>query len=97
MFPAELMSVSLVERDLLVMLFYENKRNASVAVRGICRRKNLRRAPMSTKSIRFMIKRFEETGKIGVQPGRGRKCVTLVLVDGVQNQLALNFMDTSYK
>ncbi|GFX82179.1 hypothetical protein TNCV_4398381 [Trichonephila clavipes] len=39
---------------------------------------------MSTKGIRAMIKRFEETGKLVVQPGRGRKRVTPVLVDGVK-------------
>ncbi|GFW12984.1 hypothetical protein TNCV_3329161 [Trichonephila clavipes] len=31
---------------------------------------NLLRGPMSTKGIRAMIKRFEETGKLGVTPGR---------------------------
>ncbi|GFR08249.1 hypothetical protein TNCT_523931 [Trichonephila clavata] len=40
--------------------------------------------PMSTKGIRATIKRFEETGKLRVQPGRGRKHVTLVLLDGVK-------------
>ncbi|GFX38775.1 hypothetical protein TNCV_4748451 [Trichonephila clavipes] len=50
-----------VERALLGKLFYENKENASTAVREIHRRKNLLRGPMSTKGIRAMIKRFEET------------------------------------
>ncbi|GFQ96589.1 hypothetical protein TNCT_530951 [Trichonephila clavata] len=31
-----------------------------------------------------MINRFEETVKLGVQPGRDRKRVTQVLVDGVK-------------
>ncbi|GFW01704.1 hypothetical protein TNCV_4086191 [Trichonephila clavipes] len=39
---------------------------------------------MSTKGIRAMIKRFEETGKLGVQPGRGRKRITPVLVGAVE-------------
>ncbi len=84
MFPAVLMMVSLIERALLVKLFYENKGNATAAVREFCRRRNLRCGPMSTKGIRAMIKRFEETGKLGVQPGRGRKRVTPVLVDAVK-------------
>ncbi|GFT03821.1 DUF4817 domain-containing protein [Trichonephila clavipes] len=81
MFSAVLMAVSFVERWLLVKLFYENKGNASAAVREFRHRKNLWRVPMSTKGIWALIKRFEETGKLGVQPGRGRNCVPPVLVD----------------
>ncbi|GFQ99965.1 hypothetical protein TNCT_31441 [Trichonephila clavata] len=39
---------------------------------------------MSTYGIRVMIKRFEEPGKLGVQPGKGRKRVTPVLIDTVK-------------
>ncbi|GFW98732.1 hypothetical protein TNCV_2250951 [Trichonephila clavipes] len=74
----------IVERVLLAKLFYENKGNASAVVREMCRRKSLLRGPISTKGIRAMIKSFEETGKLGVQPGRGRKCVIPVLIDGVK-------------
>lgn len=88
MFPAVMMTVSLVERALLVKLFYENKGNSAAAVREFRRIKNLRRGPMSTKGIRAMIKRFEETGKLGVRPGRGRKPVTPVLVDAVKTAVA---------
>ncbi|GFS57841.1 hypothetical protein TNCV_2909311 [Trichonephila clavipes] len=63
-FPAVLMMVSLVERVLLVKLSYENKGNASAAVREIHRRKNLLRRRRSTNGIRAMIKRFEETSKL---------------------------------
>ncbi|GFQ66972.1 hypothetical protein TNCT_195001 [Trichonephila clavata] len=42
---------------------------------------------MSTNGIRVMIKRLEETGKLGVQPGSGRKRVTPVLVDGVKTSV----------
>ncbi|GFQ89869.1 hypothetical protein TNCT_310661 [Trichonephila clavata] len=82
-FPAVL-TTSLVERVLLVKLFYENKGIVSVVVREIRRRKNLLREPKSTKNIQAMIKRFEETGKSEVQPGRGRKRITPVLVDNVK-------------
>ncbi|GFX92583.1 hypothetical protein TNCV_2520421 [Trichonephila clavipes] len=68
MFPAVLMVVSLVERTLLVKLFCENKGNVPAAVREFRHRKNLPRGPMSTKGIREMVKRFEETGKLGVKP-----------------------------
>ncbi|GFQ99970.1 DUF4817 domain-containing protein [Trichonephila clavata] len=84
MFPAVLMEVALVERALLLMQFYENKGNVSTAVPEFRHRKNLHCRPMSTKGIRAMIKRFEETGKLGVQPGRDRKRITPVLVDAVK-------------
>ncbi|GFS67842.1 hypothetical protein TNCV_2295071 [Trichonephila clavipes] len=64
MLPAVLMTVSSVERALLVKLFHQNKGNASAAVGEFRRRKNLRRGPMSTNGIRAMIKRFEEKGKL---------------------------------
>ena len=62
-------------------LFYENKRNASAAVREFRYVKNLLRGSLSAKGILTMIKRFEETEKLGVQPGRNRKPVTPVLAD----------------
>ncbi|GFV80988.1 hypothetical protein TNCV_2269721 [Trichonephila clavipes] len=63
-------------------LFNENKGNDTTAVREIRRRKNLLHGSMPTKGIRALIKRFEEAGKIGVQPGSGRKRVTPILGDG---------------
>ncbi|GFW64164.1 hypothetical protein TNCV_708691 [Trichonephila clavipes] len=84
MLPVVLMMVSLVERALLGKLFYENKRNTSAAVREIRIRKNLLRGTMSTKGIRAIIKRFKEMNKLGAQPRKGRKHVTLVLVGGVK-------------
>ncbi|GFV85495.1 hypothetical protein TNCV_3773191 [Trichonephila clavipes] len=70
-----------VERALLVELFYENKGNGSTAVCEIRRRKDLLGVPMSTKGIRAMIKRFEETGKLRAQPESFHKHVTPILVD----------------
>ncbi|GFX66938.1 hypothetical protein TNCV_999771 [Trichonephila clavipes] len=78
------MMVSLVECALLGKLFYENKGNASAAIREIRRRKILLRGPLSTKCMWAMIKGFEETGKLGVQHGRGRRRVTPILVDGAK-------------
>ena len=93
MFPAVIMMISLVERESLVKLFYQNKgRN--------CHRiyvspyyeflhvNNLWRGPIPTKDIQAMIKRFEEMTKLGVQHGRGRKPVTPVLVDVVRTVVA---------
>ncbi|GFU05626.1 hypothetical protein TNCV_3292151 [Trichonephila clavipes] len=51
-------------------------------VREFRHRKNLQRRPMSTKVIRAMLKRFEEMGKLGAQPGRGRK--RILFVDAVK-------------
>ena len=34
-----------------------------------------------------MIKRFKETGKVRFQPGKGRKLITLVLVDASRQLL----------
>lgn len=39
---------------------------------------------MSVKSIRAMIKRYEETGKLRFQPGRGRKSAIPVQIDAVK-------------
>ncbi|GFY13846.1 hypothetical protein TNCV_986181 [Trichonephila clavipes] len=39
---------------------------------------------MSIKSMWTMIRKFEETGKLRVHSGRGRKLITAVLVDGVK-------------
>ncbi|GFR07069.1 hypothetical protein TNCT_525251 [Trichonephila clavata] len=87
MFPVVLMRISLIERALMMKLFYENKGYAFAAVCEIRRRKNLLRVPMSAKGIQSMIKRFEEMRKLGVKPGRGRKRVTPVLVEGVKTAI----------
>ncbi|GFQ80707.1 hypothetical protein TNCT_103951 [Trichonephila clavata] len=58
--------------------------NASAAVREFRYRHNLRLGRMSTKGIQTMIKGFEETGKLGVSPGRDLKRVTPVFVYGIK-------------
>ncbi|GFR10266.1 hypothetical protein TNCT_279051 [Trichonephila clavata] len=70
--------------------------NASAAVHEILRRKNLLRGPMSTKGIRAMIKRSEETGKLGVQTGRGRKRIPLVLVDAVKTDVDIQSQTSEF-
>ncbi|GFX91212.1 hypothetical protein TNCV_1246271 [Trichonephila clavipes] len=73
-----------VKRALLVKLLYENKGNASAAVREFRHRKNQRRGLMSTEGIRAMIRIFEETEKLEVQSGKGRKHITPVLLDAIK-------------
>ncbi|GFX25164.1 hypothetical protein TNCV_2753391 [Trichonephila clavipes] len=60
------------------------KGNASAVLHEFRRRKNLRRGQMSNLVTRVMIKRFEETGKLGVQSGRGRKRGTPVFVEAIK-------------
>ncbi|GFS53561.1 hypothetical protein TNCV_730221 [Trichonephila clavipes] len=74
---------SVVEEKCRDLYAWEEDEASCKTIREFRRRKNLRRGSMSTKGtgIRAMIKRFEEAGESGVLPGRGRKCITLVLVD----------------
>lgn len=77
------MAISLPERALIVKLFYENQGNAVAALREFRRRKKLRRGPMSPQGVRDMISRFETTGSLGVQRGRGRKPIGAAVVSEV--------------
>ena len=43
---------------------------------------------MSPEGIRAMIKRFKRIEKLGIQPGKGHKPVTLVLVHNVRTAVA---------
>ena len=83
-----MMMVSFVKCVLLVKLFYENNGNASAAVCEFCHIKSLQHGSMPTKGIWAMIKKLEETGKLGVQSGRGHKSVALVLVDAIKTTVA---------
>ncbi|GFQ69259.1 hypothetical protein TNCT_485181 [Trichonephila clavata] len=49
-------------------------------IREICCRKKLVLGSMSTKRIRAIIKRFEETSKLEVQPGRAINVLHHILV-----------------
>ncbi|GFU06986.1 hypothetical protein TNCV_5007611 [Trichonephila clavipes] len=51
---------------------------------------------MSTNGFWVMIKGFEGTGKLEVQPGRGRKRVTPVLVEGVKRDVDAQFMTSEF-
>ncbi|GFX95952.1 uncharacterized protein TNCV_2085321 [Trichonephila clavipes] len=77
------MAVTLPERALLVKLFYESKGNAAAALREFRRLKNLRKGPLLPQVLKIMITRFEKTGHLGVQPGRGRKSTRSDVVEDV--------------
>lgn len=77
------MAISLPERALIVKLFYENHGNAAAALREFRRRKMLRSGPMSPQGVRDMISRFEKTGSLCVQRGRGRKPISAEVVSEV--------------
>lgn len=69
------MRPTLPQRALLVKLFYTRQCNAVAALREFRRLHNLRKGPLSAVALRAMIKKFEETGSLGLRAGRGRKAV----------------------
>ncbi|GFT95813.1 uncharacterized protein TNCV_311661 [Trichonephila clavipes] len=88
-----LMPVTLPERALLVKLFYESKGNAAAALREFRRLKNLRKGPLLPQALKRMIARFEKTGHLGVQPGRGRKSTHSDVVEDVATAIVDPSMD----
>ncbi|GFX42303.1 uncharacterized protein TNCV_110231 [Trichonephila clavipes] len=88
-----LMAVTLPERALLVKLFYESKGNAAAALREFRRLKNLRKGPLLPQALKRMIARFEKTGHLGVQPGRGRKSTRSDVVEDVATAIVDQSMD----
>ncbi|GFV36886.1 DUF4817 domain-containing protein [Trichonephila clavipes] len=88
-----LMAVTLPERALLVKLFYESKGNAAAALREFRPLKNLRKGPLLPQALKRMIARFEKTGHLGVQPGRGRKSTRSDVVEDVATAIVDQSMD----
>ena len=72
------------DRALLVKLFYLNGSKSSAALREYRHMKGLRRGPMSTNGLKkkkvMMMMKFENTGDLGVAPGRGRRLIPAVAV-----------------
>lgn len=81
------MTLTLQERALLVKLFYQNGDSATEALRKFRSLKRLRKGPLSSQGLTNMITKFEATGTLGIQPGRGRKCVAAQVVDDVATQV----------
>lgn len=75
--------VTLKEKALLVKLFYQNNSNAAAALREFRKLKDVRRGPMSDRGVHKMIKKFEETGKLDILPGRGRKKVDISSIEDI--------------
>lgn len=79
------MSPSLVERALLVKFFYLNQCNASAALRAFRKHKKMRKGngPLSVNGLKAMVAKFEKTGSLKVQSGRGRKPVPQDTIEAV--------------
>ena len=58
-------------------MFYLNKCNASAALRAFGMQNKVRKAkdPLSVDALKAMVAKFEKTGCLKVQSGRGRKSV----------------------
>ena len=69
------MSPSLIECTLLVKLFYLNKCNASIALHAFRMQNKVHKAKglLSVNALKAVIAKFEKTGSLKVQSGRGRK------------------------
>ena len=63
-------------------LLYLNGSKSSAALREYRRMKGPRRVSKSTNELKMIIK-FENTGDFGVPPGRGRRHITMEVVDEV--------------
>ena len=74
-------------------LFYENKENAAAAPRKFRLIKNIRKGPLHPEALKRMIARFEKTGDLRVQPGRGRKPTRSDIVEDVATATVEQSMD----
>ncbi|GFW61368.1 DUF4817 domain-containing protein [Trichonephila clavipes] len=88
-----LMAVTQPERALLVKLFYESKGNAAAALREFRRLKIFCKGSLLPQAIKIMIARFEKTGYLGVQPGRGCKSTRSDVVEDVATAIVDQSMD----
>ncbi|GFV86584.1 uncharacterized protein TNCV_4184391 [Trichonephila clavipes] len=77
------MSLCLPDQALLVKLFYQNDNSAIVALRKFRTLKGLRKGPLTTKNLRLMVTKFEETGSLNVRSGRGKKPVSAEAIEKV--------------
>ena len=86
-------AVTLPERALLVKFFYEDKGNAAAAIRKFHLIKNLRKGPLLPQAFKRKIARFEVTGDLRVQPGRGCKQTRSDIVEDVATDIVEQSMD----
>ncbi|GFW88899.1 uncharacterized protein TNCV_2683331 [Trichonephila clavipes] len=78
-----IMSLQKKDRSLVVKLFYQNGSNHLAALREYRRLKDLQKGALSRIDLRKMIMKFEETGDLGVLPGRERKPVGVETVEEI--------------
>ncbi|GFX87584.1 DUF4817 domain-containing protein [Trichonephila clavipes] len=71
----------------------DQQSNAAAALREFRRLKNLRKGPLLPQALKRMITRFEKTGHLGVQPGRGRKSTRSDVVEEVATAIVDQSMD----
>ena len=71
------------DRALLVKLFYLNGSKISASLREYRLMKGLRRGPVSTSGLKNLITKFENTDDFGLAPGRGRRPISMEVVDEV--------------
>ncbi|GFU75177.1 uncharacterized protein TNCV_2056201 [Trichonephila clavipes] len=81
------MSLRLPDRAFLVKLFYQNDNSAIVALRKFRTLKKMRKGPLTAKTLRLMVTRFEDTGSLNVRSGRGSKPVSTEAIDKVALQV----------
>ncbi|GFW39675.1 uncharacterized protein TNCV_3188461 [Trichonephila clavipes] len=81
------MSLRLLDRALLVKLFYQNDNSTIVALQKFRTLKGIRKGPLSAKNLRLMVTKFEETGSLNVRSGRGRKPVSAEAIEKVALQV----------
>ncbi|GFU67909.1 DUF4817 domain-containing protein [Trichonephila clavipes] len=72
----------------------KRKGNAAAAFREFHRLKNLRKGLLLPQALKRMIARFEKTGHLGVQPGRGRKSTRSDVVEDVATAIVDQSMDS---
>ncbi|GFX52012.1 uncharacterized protein TNCV_4653411 [Trichonephila clavipes] len=84
------MSLRLLDRALLVKLFYQNDNSVIVALRKFWTLKEMREGPLTAKNLRLMVTKFEETGSLNVRSGRGRKPVFAEAIEKVALQVEVD-------
>ncbi|GFV40157.1 hypothetical protein TNCV_3953541 [Trichonephila clavipes] len=81
------MKFKLQGRVLLVKLFYQNENSATKVLRKFRSLNRLRKGPFISQVLRNMIRKFEVTGTLKIQPGREPKSVAAQVVDDVVTQV----------
>ncbi|MBJ3756109.1 hypothetical protein JGC83_24320 [Salmonella enterica subsp. enterica serovar Derby] len=69
------MRLTLLERALLVKLFYQHQSNAAALMHPFRTRHNLRKGTFAINALKAMIRKFEATGSLQFGPAEdGNRC-----------------------